>query len=180
MSRWSLSARRRTSERTIVLSLGSNLGPREERLLAGVSRLEAAGGLKIEALSSLYETSPLGIASNNAFINAVLVAKTALPPADLLAVCHGAEVAAGRTAGGLSRDRTLDIDIVFYGDEVIDERELAVPHPRFHERLFVLVPLIEIRPEFRAPPAGMAIADILRRCGGDAWVRKVSSRLRIR
>ena len=171
-----MSARLRTPERTVVLSLGSNLGPREEHLLAGVSRLEAAGGLKLEALSSLYETSPVGIATNNAFINAILVAKTALPAADLLAVCRRAERAAGRTAGGPSRDRTLDVDIIFYGDEMIDEHELAIPHPRYHERLFVLVPLIEIRPAFRVPPSGGAIADILGRCGGDAWARKVSGR----
>ena len=175
-----MSARRRTPERTVVLSLGSNLGHREEHLLAGVSSLDAAGALRLESLSSLYETSPVGIAAGSTFINAVLVAKTALPAADLLAVCRGAERAAGRTAGGPSRDRTLDVDIIFFGDETIDERELAVPHPRFHERLFVLVPLIEIRPAFRVPPSGRAIADILRRCGGDAWVRKVSGRSWIR
>jgi 2-amino-4-hydroxy-6-hydroxymethyldihydropteridine diphosphokinase len=159
-----LSARRRTPENAIVLSLGSNLGSREEHLLAGVSYLEAAGGLKIEAMSSLYETSPVGIATSNAFINAVLVARTALPAAELLAVCRGAERAAGRTAGGSSRDRNLDVDIIFYEDEVIDTPELAIPHPRYHERLFVLVPLIEIRPRFRVPPSGRGIADILSRC----------------
>ncbi|MFA4948471.1 MAG: 2-amino-4-hydroxy-6-hydroxymethyldihydropteridine diphosphokinase [Candidatus Krumholzibacteriia bacterium] len=175
-----MSARRRTPERTVVLSLGSNLGPREEHLLAGVSRLAATGVVKLEALSSLYETSPVGIATSNAFINAVLIARTALSAADLLAVCRGAERAAGRTSGGPSRDRTLDVDIICYGDEVIDERELAIPHLLFHERLFVLVPLIEIRPAFHVPPSGRAIADILRCCGGDAWVRKVSGRSWIR
>ena len=175
-----MSARRRTPERTVVLSLGSNIGPREEHLLAGVSRLATAGGLKLEALSSLYETSPIGIATSSAFINAVLVARTALPAADLLAVCRGVERGAGRMVGGPSRDRTLDVDIIFYGDEVIDGRELAIPHPRFHERLFVLVPLIEIRPSFRVPPSRRAIADFLQRCGGGAWVRKVSGRSWIR
>jgi 2-amino-4-hydroxy-6-hydroxymethyldihydropteridine diphosphokinase len=174
-----LSARRRTPERTAVLSLGSNLGPREEHLLAGVSGLARAGGLKLEALSSLYETSPVGIATSNVFINAILVARTSLPAADLLAACRGVERAAGRTEGGPSRDRTLDVDIIFLGDEVIDEPGLAIPHPRFHERLFVLVPLIEIRPAFRVPPSGRAIEDVLRRCGTDAWVRKVSGRSRI-
>jgi len=175
-----LSARRRTPESTVVLSLGSNLAPREEHILAGVSRIEAAGGLKLEALSSLYETSPVDVATSNAFINAVLLAKTSLPAADLLAVCLGAERAAGRTSGGPSRDRTLDVDIVFYGDETIDERGLAIPHPRFQERLFVLVPLVEIRPGFRVPPSGRAIADVLGSCGRDAWVRRVSGRSWIR
>jgi 2-amino-4-hydroxy-6-hydroxymethyldihydropteridine diphosphokinase len=175
-----LSARRRTPERTIVLSLGSNLGRREEHLLAGVSRLAATGGLKLEALSSLYETSPVGISTSNAFINAVLVARTSLPAADLLAVCRGAERAAGRSAGGPSRDRTLDVDIIFYGDETVDESELAIPHPLYRERLFVLLPLIEIRPAFRVPPSGRALTDVIRRCGGEAWVRKVSGRSSIR
>ncbi|MCX5753745.1 MAG: 2-amino-4-hydroxy-6-hydroxymethyldihydropteridine diphosphokinase [Candidatus Krumholzibacteria bacterium] len=175
-----MSARRRTPERTVVLSLGSNLGPREEHILAGVSRLEGAGGLRLEALSSLYETSPVGIATSRAFINAILIVGTALPAKDLLAVCREAERAAGRTADGPSRDRQLDVDIVFCGDEVIDERDLAIPHPRFHERLFVLVPLAEIRPAFRVPPSGKAIADYLRSCGGDAWARKVSGRSWIR
>jgi 2-amino-4-hydroxy-6-hydroxymethyldihydropteridine diphosphokinase len=175
-----LSARRRTPERTVVLSLGSNLGRREEHLLAGVSRLVAAGALRLDALSSLYETSPVGIFTDNAFINAVLVGRTALSPADILAVCQEAERAAGRAALGPSRDRTLDIDVLFYGDETIDEPGLAIPHPRYHERLFVLVPLIEIRPAFRVPPSGRTLAEVLRCCGGDAWVRKVSGRSWIR
>jgi 2-amino-4-hydroxy-6-hydroxymethyldihydropteridine diphosphokinase len=175
-----LSARRRTPERTVVLSLGSNLGSREEHILAGVSRIEAAGGLKLEALSSLYETSPVDIATANAFINAVLLGRTSLPAADLLALCLGVEREAGRKAGGPSRDRALDVDIIFYGDETIDERGLAIPHPRYQERLFVLVPLVEIRPAFRVPPSGRAIADVLRSCGGDAWTRRVSGRSLIR
>jgi 2-amino-4-hydroxy-6-hydroxymethyldihydropteridine diphosphokinase len=175
-----LSARRRTPERTAVLSLGSNLGRREEHLLAGVSRLGAAGGLKVEALSSLYESSPVGVVSSGTFINAILVARTALPAAELLAACREAEREAGRTAPGPSRDRTLDVDIVFLGDEVIDGDELTIPHPRYRERLFVLVPLAEIRPSFRVPPSGEAIADVLRRCGRDAWARKVSGRSWIR
>jgi len=175
-----LSARRRTPERTIVLSLGSNLGRREEYLLGGVASLARSGALRIGALSSLYETSPVGIASSNPFINAVLIARSALPASDLLAACRAVERASGRTAGGPSRDRTLDIDIVFFGDEAIDEPGLAVPHPRYAERLFVLVPLAEISPSFRVPPSGREIADVLRACGADAWVRKVSGRSWIR
>jgi len=175
-----LSARRRTPEITVVLSLGSNLGPREEHILAGVAMIGAAGNLELEALSSLYETSPVDIATDNAFVNAVLVAKTSLPAAELLAVCLGAERSAGRTPGSPSRDRTLDVDIVFYGDETIDERGLTIPHPRFQERLFVLVPLVEIRPAFRVPPSGRAIVDVLGSCGREAWVRRVSGRSWIR
>jgi 2-amino-4-hydroxy-6-hydroxymethyldihydropteridine diphosphokinase len=175
-----LSARRRTLERTIVLSLGSNLGRREEHLLGGVAALARTGALKLDALSSLYETSPVGIATSNSFINAVLFARSALPAADLLALCRAVEREAGRAADGPSRDRTLDVDIVFCGDEAIDEPGLAVPHPRYAERLFVLVPLAEIDPSFRVPPSGKRIADVLRACRTDAWVRKVSGRSWIR
>jgi 2-amino-4-hydroxy-6-hydroxymethyldihydropteridine diphosphokinase len=175
-----LSARRRTPESTVVLSLGSNLGRREEHILAGVSKLRSAASLTLEAVSSLYETSPVGIVTNNAFINAVLVAKTALTPGALLAACHEAERSAGREASGPSRDRTLDVDIVFYGEETIAEPGLVVPHPRYHERRFVLVPLAEVSPGYCAPPSGKTIAEILRLSVGDAWVRKVSGRSWIR
>jgi 2-amino-4-hydroxy-6-hydroxymethyldihydropteridine diphosphokinase len=175
-----LSARRRTPERTVVLSLGSNLGRREDLLLGGVGSLARSGALRLDALSSLYETSPVGIATNRLFVNAVLVARSALSAAELLAACRAAEREAGRPAGGASRDRTLDVDIVFYGDEVIDEPGLAIPHPRHAERLFVLVPLAEISPSFRVPPSGKGIADLLGACRTDAWVRKVSGRRSIR
>jgi 2-amino-4-hydroxy-6-hydroxymethyldihydropteridine diphosphokinase len=175
-----LSARLRTPERTVVLSLGSNLGSREERILAGASMLARTRGLRLEAMSSLYETSPVGIVTEHTFINAVIAAKTAFPAAGLLDVCRAVERSLGRTEGGPSRDRTLDIDIILCGDEEIDEPGLTVPHPRFRERRFVLEPLAEILPAFRVPPAGEPVADILRSCGGDAWARKVSGRLRIR
>ncbi len=175
-----MNARRRTPERTIILSLGSNLGRREEHLLGGVASLARSGALAIEALSSLYETSPVGIATSGFFINAVLVGRSGLPAVDLLAVCRAAEREAGRAADGPSRDRTLDVDIVFCGDEAIDEPGLAIPHPRYAGRLFVLVPLAEIAPSFIVPPSGKRIADVLRACGTDAWVRKVSGRSWVR
>jgi 2-amino-4-hydroxy-6-hydroxymethyldihydropteridine diphosphokinase len=170
-----LNARRRTLERTVVLSLGSNLGRREEHLLAGVSMLASREGVTLTVLSSLYETSPVGIETRSTFINAVLVAETSLQPADLLAACREAERSAGRVSGP-SRDRTLDVDIVFYGNETIAEPDLVVPHPRYRERLFVLVPLAEVRPGFRVPPSGGNVAEIIRECRGNAWVRKVSGR----
>ncbi len=175
-----MSARRRTPERTVVLSLGSNLGRREEHLLGGAAALARSGALRLDALSSLYETSPVGIDTSHSFINAILIATSALPARELLAACLAVERAAGRPAGGAPRDRTLDIDIVFCGGETIDEPGLAIPHPRYAERLFVLVPLAEISPSFRVPPSGRGIADVLRACVTGAWVRKVSGRTLIR
>jgi len=173
-----LNAGRRAPETTVVLSLGSNLGAREGHILAGVSMLERVAGVRILALSSLYETSPVGISTDKGFINAACVASCALPARDLLAACRGIESARGRSAAtSASRDRTLDIDIVLYGDEVIREHDLTIPHPRFEERLFVLVPLMEICPGATVPPAGRSIADVYRRCGGEGWVRRVSGRI---
>jgi 2-amino-4-hydroxy-6-hydroxymethyldihydropteridine diphosphokinase len=172
-----LNARRKAPEKTVVFSLGSNLGSREEHLLAGVSRLARIPGFKLRALSSLYETSPIGLSSAYAFINAACTGSCVLEARELLAVCRLIERSRGRTAGDASRDRTLDIDIILYGDNVIEEPGLAVPHPRFHERLFVLAPLMEICPEASVPPSGRSIADICRGFRGEGWVRKVSGRI---
>lgn len=173
-----MNAGRKASETTVVLSLGSNLGTREEHILAGVSMLERVAGLRILALSSLYETSPVGISTDRSFINAACIARCALPARDLLAACRGIEIGRGRSAAAsASRDRTLDIDIVLYGDEVIREHDLTIPHPRLGERLFVLVPLMEICPGATVPPAGRPIADIFGTCGGEGWVRRVSGRI---
>jgi len=94
-----LNAGRRAPETTVVLSLGSNLGAREEHILAGVSMLGRVGGLRILALSSLYETSPVGISTDRSFINAACIARCALPARDLLAGCREIERGRGRSAG---------------------------------------------------------------------------------
>jgi len=173
-----LNAGRRAPETTVVLSLGSNLGAREEHILAGASMLERAGGLSLLALSSLYETSPVGISTDKSFINAACIASCALPARDLLAACRGIERERGRSAAaGASRDRTLDIDIILYGDEIIGESDLTIPHPRFEGRLFVLVPLMEICPGATVPPAGRSIADVYRGCREEGLVRRVSGRI---
>jgi len=189
-----LNGRRTAVENRIAISLGSNEGAREETLLAAVSRLSAVDGLALESLSSLYETSPVGMSAETAFINAACIATTSLPPRELLAACAAVELEFGRRRGGprpgaLSAgpvavsgrhpspgNRTLDIDIILYGDFVIDEADLRIPHPRFHERLFVLVPLGEIGPDVRVPPSGSTVEDLQRSCAARGWVRKISAR----
>jgi 2-amino-4-hydroxy-6-hydroxymethyldihydropteridine diphosphokinase len=172
-----LNARRRAPERTFVLSLGSNLGSREEHLLASVSTLARIPGFELLALSSLYETSPVGISTKNIFINAACIGVWKLPASELLAACRGIERERGRSASGAPRDRTIDIDIILCGDEVIEEQGLTIPHPRMHERLFVLVPLMEICPDAVVPPSGRSIGEIYRDLTGEGWVRKISGRL---
>ena len=175
-----MNARRRAPEKTVVLSLGSNLGAREEHILAGVSKLARLPGFTFEALSSLYESEPVGISTKNVFINAACLASSSLAPRELLDACRMIERESGRGEAGSTRDRTLDIDIILWGDETVAEDDLMIPHPRFHERLFVLVPLVEICPGIVVPPSGRTIGDIYRSCTGGAWVRKVSGRASIR
>lgn len=158
------------------LSLGSNLGDREETLLGAFARLDRCAGVRLEAASSLYETEPLGLVSKRPFVNAACVVATSLAPRELLSLCQTIEREFGRERAGPTRDRTLDIDIIAYGGVSIDEPDLAVPHPRLRERLFVLVPLAEIRPDAALPPDGKRVRDLLRECAGGGWARRVSSR----
>lgn len=186
---------RRAPETRVALSLGSNQGAREETVLAAAERLSAVPGLVLEIMSSLYETSPVGIATNTPFINAACVARSALSPRELLDVCLRVEAEFGRRRGAEPRgtrapegsaadggggteprDRTLDIDIILYGETVVAEADLRIPHLRFQSRLFVLVPLVEICPGMKVPPSGRTVADVRRDSAGEGWVRLVSTR----
>jgi 2-amino-4-hydroxy-6-hydroxymethyldihydropteridine diphosphokinase len=175
-----LNAARTTSDSRVALSLGSNLGPREELILAAIGRLGSSGIFGLEALSSLYETSPVGISTTHSFINAACVGRSSASPEAFLDLCKAIERSFGRRALGASRDRTLDIDIVLFGERVVERPDLVIPHSRMRERLFVLVPLAEIAPDLPVPPDGKlvrALRDAFPAAGG---VTKVSSRSSIR
>lgn len=127
------------------LSLGSNLGERLETLRAAVLSLERLEGVELEAVSSLYETSPVGGPPGQPpYLNAVVLLRSNLDPGSMLGSCHEIEDSSGRTRGGRWGPRTLDIDILTWGDLALDTEELVVPHPLLYERLFVLEPLLEI------------------------------------
>ncbi len=170
-----MSGHRGNPEAEALLSLGSNLGKREETLLRAVERLRRCAGVRVEEVSSLYETEPAGYATGRVFINAACALATTLSPRELLDLCLGIEREFGRKRGGGSPDRTLDLDILAYGGLEIREDDLAIPHPRLRERPFVLVPLVEIRPAFHLPPDGKTILEILRECAGGGWTQRVSS-----
>ena len=175
-----MNAAPRRHDHAVALSLGSNLGPREEHVLGAVTRLGAVAGLALGAVSSLYETSPLGIATPRRFINAACTAQTALAPRELLAACSAIEREFGRRPSVEPVDRVIDIDVLLYDEYSIEEADLVVPHPRLGERRFVLVPLTEIAPDMRVPPGGKSIRELLDCCAGEGWVTKVSSREWIR
>lgn len=124
----------------VVFSLGSNLGQRMDYLQSGLDALFDAPGMSFVALSPVYETDPVGGPSQGAYLNAVVIAETSLDPRTLLDRALGVEDAFGRVRKERWGPRTLDVDIIMVGNLMSDEAELTLPHPRAHERAFVLVP----------------------------------------
>ena len=155
------------------LLLGSNLGDRAALLRQARARLAATAGL-IEAESGLYETAAWGREDQPAFLNQALAVRTALSPADLLAACLATEQQAGRQRLEHWGSRTLDVDILFFGDAVIATPALCVPHTRLAERRFALVPLAEIAGSLHHPQLGETIETLLARCPDPLPVRRWS------
>lgn len=141
---------------TAFLGLGTNVGDRLETLTSCLFVLDDVDGVAVEDVSAVYETAPWGVEDQDPFLNAVVRVRTTLAAAELLADCHRTEAAFGRDRDAEVRwgPRPLDIDLLLYGDDVIDEPDLVVPHPRLTERAFVLVPLMEVHPGGRIPPDG--------------------------
>ena len=147
---------------TTVIALGSNLGDRLASLRAGVEGLRAADGVDVVAVSQLYETAPVGGPDDQgAYLNAALLAETTLDAPTLLALLHRIESERERERIVRWGPRTLDLDLLVYGDLVSDEPSLQVPHPRQHERRFVLVPVCDVAPDLVHPRLGRSMADLL-------------------
>jgi 2-amino-4-hydroxy-6-hydroxymethyldihydropteridine diphosphokinase len=142
----------------VVLSLGSNLGDRHATLDAAVGALAAR--LSVVAVSPYYETAPVGGPDQPGYLNAVVLADTDLPPRELLAFCQSVEAAAGRVRLERWGPRTLDVDVVTYGSVVSADPDLTLPHPRAHERAFVLRPWLDVDPAAELPGHGR-VADLL-------------------
>ena len=159
---------------TCYLSLGSNVGERERHVLDAMGLVESSGAGRVVAASSLYETDPVGMPGAAAFINAVVEVETSLSPGGLLERLRAVEDRMGRT-GGHCEPREIDIDIVTFGENVIDQPRLTVPHPRYASRRFVLVPLQEVAPGFVCPCTDVPVATMLAEAG-TAGVTRVSGR----
>jgi 2-amino-4-hydroxy-6-hydroxymethyldihydropteridine diphosphokinase len=142
----------------VAVSLGSNLGDREAWIASGVQALRR--DLEDLCLSSLYETTPVHLEDQPSFLNACCTGRTRLTPHQLLSQLQDAELAAGRDrTGSRYGPRTLDLDLLLYGNEVIEDPELVVPHPRLRERGFVLMPLSEIAADWIVPASRGEEAD---------------------
>ena len=136
------------------VGLGANLGPREVTLLRAADLLAAADGVEVVAVAQLRETEPVGLVEQPPFLNGAVAIDTSLPPRALLDLLLEIERSLGRVRGERWGPRTIDLDLLAYGDERVDEEGLHVPHPRLHERRFALEPLAELDPELEIPGLG--------------------------
>ena len=137
------------------VALGANLGDRERTLREAVAALAAEGGIEVVAVSTLRETEPVGVGEQPRFLNGAAAVETTLTARELLARLLAVEQRFGRVrVPGEHAPRTLDLDLLLYGEDVIEEPGLAVPHPRLHERRFVLEPLAELAPGLVVPGRG--------------------------
>ena len=128
----------------ILIGLGSNIGDRQENIKTAIQRLGKHNEICIEKISSLYETKPVGVTQQPDFLNGAIQLTTKLTPHKLLEVCLHVECEMGRIRDQRWGPRNIDIDILLYDDHVIIDAALCIPHPRLHERRFVLIPLQEI------------------------------------
>jgi len=146
---------------TVYLALGSNMGDRSGRIARALERIGRLPDTRVEAVSRLVETEPVGPVPQGPFLNGAAALATELPSPRLLAELKRIEAEVGRVPRERWGPREVDIDIILYGDCVREDATLCLPHPRFRERRFVLVPLAEIAPEARDPVTGNTVRELL-------------------
>ena len=145
----------------VYLSLGSNLGDRRANLKKALSLL--GDSVDIASVSSVYDTKPVGVGEQPRFLNLMCRVNTNIGPLQLLSLIKGIESSMGRDLKLKNAPRIIDIDIIFYGDTIMESPELIIPHPRMLERAFVLIPFAEIAPEIVHPVSGERIDELASR-----------------
>jgi 2-amino-4-hydroxy-6-hydroxymethyldihydropteridine diphosphokinase len=147
----------------VYIGLGTNLGNKSENLSVSIGELEKVSKVKLTAVSSVYESPPWGNKKQDDFLNQVVAVKTTLRPLELLNKIKNIEIKMGRQSGEKWGPRVIDLDMLLYGEEVICSERLTIPHQHMKERLFVLVPLLEIAPNLLFPDDGASIEEVLNR-----------------
>jgi len=161
----------------IFVGLGSNLGDRAKYLLRALSELENLHQTTVKKISSIYETEPVGVRRQPKFLNMVAELDSMLRPDDLMRELKKIEHRIGRTHAEHWGPREIDLDLLYYGSEMLNETELHVPHPEISNRRFVLVPLKEIAADFQDPLRHLNIEELLQRCSDTSSVRKTTKQL---
>jgi len=146
---------------SVYIGLGSNMGCKRDNIAQAVALISAIPGVNIKNISSLYETEPWGKTDQDKFLNQVIEIETSLPPKELLRELQNIEIKMGRQRQEKWGPRLIDLDILLYGNEVLDDPQLIIPHPHMRERLFVLVPLAEIGADLRFPDNGATVREVL-------------------
>jgi GTP cyclohydrolase-4 len=155
----------------VYLGLGANMGDRQANLEMAIELLGER--LDIRQVSSVYETEPVGYEDQPMFLNAVCRVQTDIGPLQLLSLVKGIEASMGRVPNFTDGPRPIDIDIILYGDLVMVDPELTIPHPRMAQRAFVLIPLMEIAPGLVHPFSGESVDEMAEKVDGVGGVKKI-------
>lgn len=145
----------------VYLGIGSNLGDRKKNISSAFEALDKEKNISPVRISAIYETEPEYVKNQPKFLNCAAEISTLLLPAGLLKLLKEIEKKLGRTKGELWGPRVIDLDILLYGSLIVDQPGLRIPHPRFEERIFVLLPMAEIAPDLRHPVSGKTMKELL-------------------
>ena len=158
---------------TAYLGLGTNLGAREDNLKRAAHLLTSSTSIQLIRSSSIYETAPWGYANQPQFLNCVLEVETGLSPNELFRCVKGLEADMGRQPSSRYGPRIIDLDILLYGDQTVQQPDLQIPHPRLHQRAFVLIPLAELAPDLVHPTLSITIGQLARDAQDQGGVTRI-------
>ena len=157
----------------LILSLGSNLGDRAFALHQAIGNLRNEVG-NLLGVSPVYETEPYAVGNHPSYLNLVAAFSSRLDPETVLSITQKIELQSGRKSKGDLSPRLIDIDLISYGEHKIQNKSLVLPHPRLHLRKFVLIPLLDVCPNWKNPSTGDPLCDLISNCTDSSWVEKNS------